>query len=287
MFYQILVVLLVNLIWGDLHAAQESSALGQLSSALSVLAGEAGAQQHKNNVQLQEVGLFSLDPSIFLPKAEFAQGVAYTIKRANGKLFTLYIKNGDMFQQGAEAVVEAAANPPIRGAGVSKVVHDKITKYQQKNPKAAEAEQLLAQKSGGDARFYGQPAGWQVGSAWLNSNDFVRIEYNGNIMRVIHATGPNCGLGEDILLLRPAYKNALIEAEKGGLKSVVFPLISIGIFDCPVAEATTIPVETILDYMSDGHNSSLQEVDLMAYDNDEHYDALVNALNKWIEKHGG
>lgn len=246
-----------------------------------------------------------------LPNQEFSKGVALTVKRADGTHFTLYIKDGDMFHQGAEAVVDAAGNPPFKvgAGGVSWLIHQQIDQFQKKNVEAKKGEEDkindlikltrikvplgrnnikdsdLEEYKSEAARFYKGPKGWDdwdVGSAWLNSNDFVRVEYKGSIMRVIHATGPICSSGQDVELLHPAYKNALIEAEKGGLKSVAFPLLSIGIFGCPVKEATAIPVETILDYMVDGHNSSLVEVHLMAYENDEHYNALVDALTKWV-----
>ncbi|MDO4493652.1 MAG: macro domain-containing protein [Clostridia bacterium] len=68
---------------------------------------------------------------------------------------------------------------------------------------------------------------------------------------VIHAVGPmwqggNRGEKE---LLRSAYRSALLEAERLGLSSVAFPLISAGIFGYPKAEALSVAMDTVREFL--------------------------------------
>ncbi len=223
---------------------------------------------------------------------QFTAGVSYTFPRAQGTDLVLYVKIGDMACQGAQAVVDAAGNPPFRGGGVSGFIHTEADKYQDAQALIPGSAFFKLSKMERESwkddtkRRTGIPVGYGVGSAWLNSNEFMRIQCGNNVMQIIHASGPDCGAGQNINLLAPAYKNALLEAEKAGLKSIAFPLLSINIFSCPEVEATRTPIEVVINYLLDGHNSTINEVHVMAYGSQKYFDLLNKAVDSWIERYG-
>lgn len=65
---------------------------------------------------------------------------------------------------------------------------------------------------------------------------------------VIHCLGPVYGKDEPAdIFLANCYCNALRVAEEYGIRSVVFPAISTGIFGYPVEEATQIALKTVFN----------------------------------------
>lgn len=75
--------------------------------------------------------------------------------------------------------------------------------------------------------------------------------YNLKANYIIHSVGPvyfDGNKGEE-KILRDAYLSALKLAKEKGIKSIVFPLISSGIYGYPKEEAAEVAVKTIKDFL--------------------------------------
>ena len=68
---------------------------------------------------------------------------------------------------------------------------------------------------------------------------------------VIHAVGPvyRDGKRGEPELLASCYRTSLRLAEEKGAKSVTFPSISTGVYGYPMAEAATVALTTVSDYL--------------------------------------
>lgn len=98
---------------------------------------------------------------------------------------------------------------------------------------------------------------------------------------IIHAVGPIYFDGKqgEREILRDAYKSALDLAVKNNFKTLVFPLLSSGIYGYPLEEAAEVAVDTIRDY--------LEEHDLdvtISVLNDRVLKVLKEKNKEWIEK---
>lgn len=73
---------------------------------------------------------------------------------------------------------------------------------------------------------------------------------------VLHTTGPvwNGGRFNETVLLRSCYMNALVKADRMGLKSVAFPLISSGTFGFPKDRVLKIATEAVSDFLFTAEN---------------------------------
>ncbi len=159
------------------------------------------------------------------------------------------IVRGDITTQDVDAVVNAANTAMRGGGGVDGAIH----------------------RAGGPAvladcidRF---PHGLETGQAgWTTA---------GNLLAqwVIHVVGPDYSRGQtDRALLTSCYANALKTADELGATSVVFPLVSAGIYGWPLADAATAAVETLRQTAT-----QVTQARLMAY-GEAAYDALTSAL---------
>ncbi|HEY7063641.1 MAG TPA: O-acetyl-ADP-ribose deacetylase [Chloroflexota bacterium] len=138
---------------------------------------------------------------------------------------TLRLVQGDITQETADAIVNAANEWLRGGGGVDGAIHH------------AAGPTLLAEC----ARIGGCPEGEAriTGAGWLNAR------------HVIHTVGPvweGGGAGEAEVLAR-AYRSALALAETHGVRTIVFPSISTGAYGYPEPAAARVALATILNHL--------------------------------------
>lgn len=136
---------------------------------------------------------------------------------------------GDITAMRTDAIVNAANTALRMGGGVCGAIF-----------RGAGAEEL---QEACDAL-----GGCPVGQAVMTKGFGLPAAY------VIHTVGPIWqGGGEnEAALLRDCYWNSLVLAQKSGLKSIAFPLISSGIFGYPKEEALEIAQATIRSFLETG-----------------------------------
>jgi len=98
---------------------------------------------------------------------------------------------------------------------------------------------------------------------------------------IIHAVGPIYFDGKqgEREILRDAYKSALDLAVKNNFKTLVFPLLSSGIYGYPLEEAAEVAIDTIRDYLED-HDLDVT----ISVLNDRVLKVLKEKNKEWIEK---
>jgi len=137
----------------------------------------------------------------------------------------LELVEGDITKQKVDAIVNAANTSLLGGGGVDGAIH----------------------RAGGPAileeckKIGGCPTGEAV------------ITTGGNLpaKHVIHTVGPvwHDGSHREPELLRNAYKNSLLQAEKNNLTSIAFPSISTGAYRFPINKASRIALSTIIEHL--------------------------------------
>jgi O-acetyl-ADP-ribose deacetylase (regulator of RNase III) len=89
------------------------------------------------------------------------------------------------------------------------------------------------------------------------------------VKKIIHAVGPDCRIvkagNQRSELLRGAYLNSLILADKEGFMSIAFPFISSGIYDCPRHIAAQSPHRTIMNYVNQNPETSLRKIYIVLF----------------------
>lgn len=139
------------------------------------------------------------------------------------------IVEGDITEQEGDAIVNAANNYLAHGAGVAGAI-------------VRRGGPIIQQESDEWVRRHGPVP---TGSAAITSAGRLRARY------VIHAVGPIYdGTPRSAQLLAAAVQSALRLADEHGLKSVVVPAISTGIFGYPMAEAAEVLLRAALDYLA-------------------------------------
>lgn len=145
---------------------------------------------------------------------------------------------GDITQQDAEAIVNAANSSLLGGGGVDGSIH------------RAGGPQILEECKEIRARQGGCP----TGEAVITGSGNLKARY------VIHTVGPiwsGGGNGEDGLLSN-AYRNSLKLAASRGIRTVAFPSISTGAYGFPTDRASRVAARTVKTFL-EGQNT-VQEV---------------------------
>ena len=137
----------------------------------------------------------------------------------------LEVVQGDITQQGTEAIGNAANSALAGGGGVDGAIH----------------------RAGGPAimsELRSKYKGCPTGSAVITGGGNLKAKY------VIHAVGPRySGSAKDAEVLSGAYQKSLELCTKNKISSVAFPSISTGIYGYPVEKASRIALKTVMDYL--------------------------------------
>ena len=133
---------------------------------------------------------------------------------------------GDITQEGTEAIGNAANTQLAGGGGVDGAIH------------RAGGPSIMAELR---ANY---PDGCPTGQAVITGGGHLKAKY------VIHAVGPvYSGKPKDAERLAGAYRAALSLCSQHGIKSVALPSISTGVYRYPLEEAAPIALRTVADYL--------------------------------------
>lgn len=147
---------------------------------------------------------------------------------------------GDITEQEADAIVNAANSGLRGGGGVDGAIH------------RAGGPDIME-----ECRRLG---GCDTGSACVTTAGRLRASV------VIHAVGPiwrGGGHGE-AELLASAYRSSLGAAGERGLESVVFPSLSTGAYGYPIEQAAAIALTTVKDFLEE--DTTVKEVVFVLFD---------------------
>jgi len=135
----------------------------------------------------------------------------------------LVLVEGDITEQESDAIVNAANSSLILGAGVAGAIRSKGGPTIQQ-----ECDEI---------------GGCPVGDAAITTGGNLKARH------VIHAVGPRMGDGDEDEKLKNATLSSLEVADDNGLKSIVFPAISAGIFGFPIDRCAEIMLSNSIDYL--------------------------------------
>jgi O-acetyl-ADP-ribose deacetylase len=133
---------------------------------------------------------------------------------------------GDITEQQADAIVNAANHSLLGGGGVDGAIH-----------RRGGAEILAECRRLREMRF---PDGLPTGEAVATTAGRLPARW------VIHTVGPTYAKTKDKShLLAACFRNSLAVADELGAASVAFPAISTGVYRWPVTDAARIAVQTV------------------------------------------
>jgi O-acetyl-ADP-ribose deacetylase len=135
---------------------------------------------------------------------------------------------GDITEQEADAIVNAANHSLLGGGGVDGAIH-----------RRGGAEILAECRRLRETRF---PDGLPTGEAVATTAGRLPARW------VIHTVGPTYAKTKDKShLLAACFRNSLAVADELGAATVAFPAISTGVYRWPVDDAARIALETVRD----------------------------------------
>jgi len=138
---------------------------------------------------------------------------------------------GDITDQGVDAVVNAANSSLMGGGGVDGAIHNRG------GPAILEACKQIRQRE--------YPGGLPVGKAVITTGGSLKARH------VIHTVGPfwSGGRSGEPVALAECYSSSLKIAAQNGLRSVAFPSISTGAYGYPVREASRVALKAVKSYV--------------------------------------
>jgi O-acetyl-ADP-ribose deacetylase (regulator of RNase III) len=148
------------------------------------------------------------------------------------------IVQGDLTEEAAESIVNAANNDLELGGGVAGAIRRKG------GPAIQEACNRIGPIPLGEAAI---TAGGNLKARW-----------------VIHAASMRLGEATTEPNLRLSTRNSLVRAKEKGLKSIAFPAIGTGIAGFPMRRCAEVMLEEIRAHL--GGQTSLEDVRLVLYD---------------------
>ncbi len=165
----------------------------------------------------------------------------------------IILLQGDITQQDAEAIVNAANSSLMGGGGVDGAIH------RAGGPAILDACKQIVAKQGR----------CPTGQAVITTGGNLKAKF------VVHTVGPVWRGGErhEEQLLANAYRNSLALAHEHNIKTIAFPSISTGAYRFPLDQAARIALQTVEDFLTE--KPGFQEVrfvlfsqhDLMIYQN--------------------
>ncbi len=155
------------------------------------------------------------------------------------------IVQGDITEQGTDAIVNAANSSLLGGGGVDGAIHRKGGSDILKECKRI--------------RETTWPDGLPTGKAVITTGGNLKARY------VIHTVGPvwHGGTHRERELLSEAYRNSLELAASKGLKTIAFPSISTGAYGYPKEEASKTALKAVKDFLE--KEDKLDEVTLVFF----------------------
>ncbi|MEW2077225.1 O-acetyl-ADP-ribose deacetylase [Streptomyces sp. NPDC012403] len=166
---------------------------------------------------------------------------------------TITLVQGDITQQSADAIVNAANSSLLGGGGVDGAIHRRG------------GPEILAECRALRASRYGR--GLPTGQAVATTAGRLDARW------VIHTVGPVHQVsGSDPALLASCYRESLRVADELGARTVAFPAISTGVYRWPMDDAARIAVETVRNTPT-----AVEEVRFVLFD-DRAYEAFVRQL---------
>jgi O-acetyl-ADP-ribose deacetylase len=150
----------------------------------------------------------------------------------------IYFTKGDITDAAVDAIVNAANNDLVLGAGVAGAIRRKG------GPRIEEECERIGPISLGEAA----------------------VTTGGNLkaLFVIHAASMRLGGGTTADSLRQSTRNALLRAEEKAIKSIAFPAVGTGIAGFPIEECAKIMIGEVLKHLKT--RSSLEKVHFVLYD---------------------
>ena len=160
----------------------------------------------------------------------------------NGRLA---IKSGDITEEAADAIVNAANPSLLGGGGVDGAIH------RRGGPSILEACREIRR-----GRY---PDGLPTGEAVLTTGGDLPARF------VIHTVGPIYGMnsGRDAELLAACYRNSIRLAVDARLEIIAFPSISTGAYGYPKHEAAPIVFSTVGELLK--QNPQIKKISLVFF----------------------
>ena len=162
---------------------------------------------------------------------------------------------GDITEQDADAIVNAANSSLMGGGGVDGAIHRKGGGAILEECKRVRAER--------------HPDGLPTGKAVATTGGDLRAKW------VIHTVGPVYARSEDRShLLASCHTESLRVADELGAETVAFPAISTGVYGYPLEEAAPVAIEAVRNA-----ETKVREVRFVLFDERSHR-AFEHALGK-------
>jgi len=153
-------------------------------------------------------------------------------------LTKLHFVKGDITEMDVDAIVNAANNDLVLGAGVAGAIRRKG------GPRIEEECERIGRI--------------RLGEATVTTGGNLKALY------VIHAASMKLGGLTTAESLRLATRNTLLCAEEKALRSIAFPAIGTGIAGFPMQECARIMIQEVLEHLKS--RSSLEKIYFVLYD---------------------
>ncbi|RME86353.1 MAG: O-acetyl-ADP-ribose deacetylase [Planctomycetota bacterium] len=179
----------------------------------------------------------------------------------------IQLEQGDITKQETHAIVNAANSRLLGGGGVDGAIHRAA------GPKLLEECKKLPEIRPGVRCEPGQAV--------------ITKGYNLKAPWVIHTVGPvyKDGKHGEPETLRQAYRSCLELASQKGLASLAFPSISTGAYGYPLKDAASIALSTIIDFLEESDESSLEVVKMVLFSNSD-FQVYQDVLKELLRKKG-